>query len=106
MMDDKLYLVTCEGYTDSYGSYIYVVGIFTTEEYAKEAVKETDAYMWDRIMSEVSKHEGDEYFAYSIPQQGRSFCTITKVSKNTKYSLKSKPYGEFYNEFKLGGYAE
>lgn len=123
-MDDKLYLVTCEGFVDGYGTEIFLIGIFTTEE---QAISERD-----KVISQMKakfeelnggNHVGDDkrtrdwyskicsnygesgYYDDEIKHCGERF-RITPVRKNEVCSLKWEKYTGFVNDYYLGGYVE
>lgn len=100
-MDDKLYLLTCSGYIEGYGTEIYVVGVFTTEERAKSAQDEAVSQMKAKF-EELNK--GDYY------NEEIKYCEdrfrITAIRKNEAYPLEWEEYNGFVNDKYLGGYVE
>lgn len=82
-MNKKLYVVTCDGVQDGYGSYIYLVGVFDNR---KDAENARDA---------AAKVSNDE------------FASITEVDLNKEYPLvMNSDFSEATNENLLGGYME
>lgn len=101
-MDDKLYLLTCSGYIEGYGSEIYVVGVFTTEEQAKSAQDEAVLQMKAKL-EELTKH--DNYYDEEIEYCEDRF-RITAIRKNEAYPLEWEEYNGFVNDNFIGGYVE
>lgn len=99
-MDDKLYILTCDGYTEDYGSEIYVVGVFTTEEQAKNARDKAISQMKDKL-KEVHPHSDEE----EIEDCEYRF-SIMPVVKNKAYPLEWEEYNGFVNDNFIGGYIE
>lgn len=101
-MDDKLYLLTCNGYVEGYGSEIYVIGVFTTEEQAKSAQDEAVSQMKAKL-EELNKD--DNYYEEEIEYCEDRF-RITAIRKNEAYPLEWEEYNGFVNDNFIGGYVE
>lgn len=100
-MDDTLYLVTCSGYIEGYGAEIYVVGVFTTEEQAKNAQDEAVSQMKAKL-EELNK---DDYYDEELEYCDDRF-RITAIRKNEAYPLEWEEYNGFVNDNFIGGYVE
>lgn len=100
-MDDKLYLVTCEGFVDGYGTEIFLIGIFTTEE---QAIIERDKVI-SQMKAKFEELNDSGYYDDDIKDCGERF-RITPVRKNEACSLKWENYTGFVNDYYLGGYVE
>lgn len=77
----KLYVLTVDGYTEGYGSAVYLVGVLDSLEKAKEAQNSLD----DEI---------------------RQFSSIDEVLLNEAVPLTKDEWGSFHNIHYLGGYCE
>lgn len=80
----ELYLLTCDGIQDSYGSMIYAIGIYPTEfeamQNANELPKDLDWMITPIILGETYKLDFNAAF--------------------------SEAFRDYYNDKKLGGYIE
>ena len=77
----KLYVLTVDGYTESYGSNLFLVGVFDSLKKAKEAQDSLD----DEI---------------------RQYASIDEVLLNENVPLTKDEWGNFHNIHCLGGYCE
>ena len=77
----KLYVLTVDGYTERYGSQVFLVGVFDSMEKAKEAQDSLD----DEI---------------------RQYASIDEVLLNENVPLTKDEWGNFINIHYLGGYCE
>ena len=78
---EKVYVVTEEGWRESYGSYTYLIGVFDTLEQAEKVCSVNN------------------------------YRRLTSIVKNTEHPLeKDGDFGDFWeyytNDYCLGGYAE
>lgn len=100
----KLYLVTCNGCIEDYGSEIYCVGVFDDEDKAKEAANNAR-----NVMADIFERCG-----YSSVFDFMSYLThgnairITEISLNAEYPMiKDDSYlDNCHNDNYLGGYTE
>ena len=73
-----LYVLTANGYTASYGSEIYLIGVFDDKKKAEE-----------------------------IASKQKVYTVLTEVNLNALYDLKyDRRHGEYSNKNYLGGYVE
>lgn len=77
----KLYVLTVDGYTRGYGSYIYLVGVFDSMKKAEEAQNTLD-------------------------KEIREDSSINEISLNEVAELTEDHWGDFANRYLLGGYHE
>jgi len=77
----KLYVLTVDGYTEGYGSNIFLVGVFDSMEKAEEAQK-------------------------SLDNEIRERASIDEVLLNENIPLTKDEWGSFHNIHYLGGYCE
>ena len=77
-MDKTVYVVTADGIKDGWGSVVYLIGVYNTEEQAQKVCKENEDW-------------GAE---------------VTEITANTTYSLRQNEDGNYLNEHYLGGYEE
>ena len=71
-----LYVVTEDGYRHSWGSEIYLVGVYDDKETAESVVKNL------------------------------GYGQITEIALNSTHMLKYNDFGDMMNDLYLGGYAE
>lgn len=82
----KVYVVTADGYCDTYGVEIYLIGVFDSLEAAEKAQANNDDLK---------------------AEYGSTTCAITEVELNSICDLSPDPINLSYeNELYLGGYAE
>ena len=81
VMGMKLYVLTVDGYTEGYGSQVFLVGVFDSLEKAEEAQNSLD----DEICQAAS---------------------IDEVLLNENVPLTKDEWGDFHNIHYLGGYCE
>lgn len=87
----KVYIVTFDGYHfDSYGSEIYLLGVYSSREKAEEAVKKAVADM---------KAMGDEYDS-DVNKPNIEEVELNESKRIFEYSF------EFKTDVCLGGYCE
>lgn len=77
----KLYVLTVDGYTRGYGSYIYLVGVFDSMKKVEEAQNTLD-------------------------KEIREDSSINEISLNEVAELTEDRWGDFANRYLLGGYHE
>ena len=79
----KLYVVTADGWTLGYGSELYLVGVFDTEEQAVEALDKA--------------------------RKAGAYCKIKEINLNEEHPMKKgerKWELDLSNDIYLGGYCE
>ena len=77
-MGETLYVVTADGYKHSYGSYIYLIGVYDTREKAQKVCEENKD--WE--------------------------AEVKEITVNTTYPLTTDIFGDYSNDHCLGGYDE
>lgn len=75
-MGETLYVVTVDGIKHSYGSWIYLIGVYDTKEKAQ------------KVCDENKEWEAD----------------ITEITVNATCPLTKDKYGDYSNGYLLGGY--
>lgn len=75
--NNKVYVLTADGWTQGYGSAIYLMGVFFDKETAEKKAEEQDVYV-----------------------------SITEIEVNKIFPLKINDFQERTNAYYLGGYIE
>ncbi|SDB15247.1 DUF7336 domain-containing protein [Eubacterium oxidoreducens] len=82
MKNNKVYVLTADGWTYGYGSDIYLLGVFFDKEMAEEKAKE------------------------HAEEQDDIYVKITEIEANKIFPLKTNDMKENTNDYYLGGYIE
>lgn len=77
MKNNKVYVLTTDGWTHGYGSAIYLIGVFFDKETAEKKAKEQNIHV-----------------------------SVTEIEANKMFPLKTNYFQTKTNDYYLGGYVE